>query len=282
MPDPHIPSSRRRELRWGAAVRAWSRTWVPRTPGQVSLDHRVVSLVIAALLVLAAGVVTLTLGPVPAHAATASPGLPDVTVHAGTATMTNPAHTGVTRTANCPTGSLVVGGGGYLRNATDPSMLPTNGLVLGGTNPSTGASPVDQPVADGAIDPSHWMAIANFTGVAETGDQAAAFALCASNGPTHTVVKSTTTTGANATEQAAPPTLTIATCPTGTTLIGGGAFTNTPDQVNDGTTVGNNGNLKPMGSYPSDSSGAPQPTHRPPPRPGAPTARPASPTRLTR
>jgi hypothetical protein len=35
-------------------------------------------------------------------------------------------------------------------------------------------------------------------------------------------------------------------------VIGGGAFTSTPDQVNDGTTVGNNGNLKPLGSYPSE------------------------------
>jgi hypothetical protein len=170
--------------------------------------------------------------------------------------MSNPAHTGVTQTASCPTGTLV-GGGGYLRNATNPATLPTNGLVLGGTNSSTGASPVDQPVANAALDPSHWMAIANFTGVAESGDQATAFALCASSAPTHTVVASTTTTGANANQQTAPPTLTIASCPSGTTLIGGGAFTNTPDQVNDGITVGNNGNLKPMGSYPSDASGAP-------------------------
>lgn len=54
-----------------------------------------------------------------------------------------------------------------------------------------------------------------------------------------------------------PPNLTIATCPAGTTLIGGGAFTSTPDQVNDGTTLGNNGNLKPLGTYPSDASGVP-------------------------
>jgi hypothetical protein len=243
MPDRPISSFRRHELRW---VR------------RCVLGRRVVSLVISALMVLATGVATLALAPATANAAaTASPGLPDVTVHATTAPMTNQTpHTGITRTASCPTGSFV-GGGGYMRNAADPSTVPTPGLVLGGTNPSTGASPVDQPVVDGAINPSSWMAIANFTGVAEPGDQAAAFALCSSNGPTQTVVRSTTTTGANATQLSKPPTLTIATCPTGTTLIGGGAFTKTPDQVNDGTTVGNTGNLKPMGSYPSDFSGVP-------------------------
>jgi hypothetical protein len=129
------------------------------------------------------------------------------------------------------------GRGGYLRNATNPATVPTNGLVLGGTNPSTGASPVDQPVANGATNPSNWMAIANFTGMSETGDQAAVFAMCLSNGPAHTVVSSIITTGANANQESQPPILTIATCPAGTTLIGGGAFTKTPDQVNDGTTV---------------------------------------------
>jgi outer membrane biosynthesis protein TonB len=212
---------------------------------------------------LATGIATVALDPVataapnPVAAADVNPSMPTVTVHATTAPMTiMTPHAGVTQTAGCPTGTLV-GGGGYLRNATDPSTLPTNGLVLGGTNPSTGTPPVDQPLGDTATNPNHWMAFANFTGVAEAGDQATAFALCASNGPTHTVVASTSTVGANALQQVSPPNVTIATCPTGTTLIGGGAFTTTPDQVNDGTTVGYNGNLKPLGSYPSDSSGVP-------------------------
>ena len=49
--------------------------------------------------------------------------------------------------------------------------VPTNGLVLGGTVPSTGTSPVDTQVADLTPDPSSWMAIANFTEVAEAGYQ---------------------------------------------------------------------------------------------------------------
>jgi Bacterial Ig-like domain (group 3) len=230
------------------------------------LGRRGVSLVISALLVLATGVATVALAPTPANAATTPlaldlpSGLPTVTVEATSAPMNNTtSHTGVTQTASCPTGTTMVGGGGYVRNAANPATVPTNGLVLGGTNPSTGASPVDQPAPNGTTNPSHWMSIGNFTGQADPAgtDQDEAFALCATNGPTNTVVVSTTTTGANATQQVNPPTLTIATCPANTTLIGGGALTNTPDQVNNGTTTGNNGNLKPMGSYPSDASGVP-------------------------
>jgi uncharacterized repeat protein (TIGR01451 family) len=163
-------------------------------------------------------------------------------------------------TAGCPSGTLV-GGGSYLRNAANPATLPTNGLVLGGQAPSGGGAPVDGGLSGGATDPSHWFTDANFTGVADPAnvDQAATFALCAAGGPAHTVVASATTTGPNAAQQAAPPTLTIATCGPGTRLIGGGALTSTPDQVNDGTTVGNTGNLKPMAGYPSDATGAAAP-----------------------
>ncbi len=94
-------------------------------------------------------------------------------------------------------------------------------------------------MADGATDPTPWLTLANFTGVAEAGDQASTFALCATAGTVHTVVKALSTTGANATQQVNPPTLTVTT---------------TPDQVDNGT-AGNNGNLKPVASFPSDSSG---------------------------
>jgi 6-phosphogluconolactonase (cycloisomerase 2 family) len=185
-----------------------------------------------------------------AHAA-----LPTVAVDVTTAPLTNDtAHTGVTQTAACSSGRLV-GGGLYVRNATDPATLPTNGLVLGGIAPSTGSSPIDVPVAAGATDPTSWLGIANFTGVAELGDEAEAFALCATGGTAHTVVATQTTTGVNAAQEVSPPVLTTATCPSGSTLIGGGAVTNGAGQTNDGVTAGNSGNLKPLASYPSDLNG---------------------------
>ena len=185
--------------------------------------------------------------------------LPAVTTSVVTTPMANfGSHRGITVSAQCGAGARLVGGGGYLRNATDPAVLPTNGLVLGGSTASTGASPVDLAVADGATDPSSWMAIANFTGVSEAGDQASAFALCASGGaPSHTVVEVASRTASNTAQEVSPPGLATATCPAGARLIGGGATTSTPDQVNDGLTVGNNGNLKPLGDYPSDATGVP-------------------------
>jgi len=192
---------------------------------------------------------------VPAAAAA----LPSIAVDVTTVPLADiGAHRGVTVTAACPAGARLVGGGSWLRRVSDPDALPTNGLVLGGTTTSTGASPVDLSVADGAADPASWMSIANYTGVSEAGNQASTFALCAtSDGPEHTVVATASRTGTVAAQEASPPNVATATCPAGARLVGGGAATSTPDQVNDGVTVGNNGNLKPLGSYPSDATGAP-------------------------
>jgi hypothetical protein len=185
--------------------------------------------------------------------------LPTVTVDAVTTALANfGMHRGVTVTGRCATGTRLVGGGGYLRPVSDPAALPTNGLVLGGTVASTGSSPVDLAVADGVLDPASWLSIANYTGVSEAGNQASTFALCATaDGPAHVLVRSASRTGLVATQEIQPPAAATATCPAGSRLIGGGAATSTPDQVNDGVTVGNNGNLKPLGNYPSDGAGVP-------------------------
>jgi uncharacterized repeat protein (TIGR01451 family) len=190
-------------------------------------------------------------------APTAAAALPAVTTTVVTTPIANlGAHRGVTVSAACGPRTTLVGGGSYLRNAADPATVPTNGLVLGGAAPSAGQSPVDTPVAGGGVNPTHWTTLANFTGVSEAGDQAATFAMCATGGPAGTIVATASTTGANADQQVDPPTLTTATCPAGDRLVGGGGVAQTPDQINDGTTPGNNGNLKPLASYPSDAAGA--------------------------
>ena len=218
------------------------------TSSRARLCHAACICIVACLGVLAA------VGTPAARAA-----LPAISVDAVTVPLANiGAHRGVTLTATCPAGSRLVGGGSYLRRISDPAALPTNGLVLGGTMLSTGSSPVDLAVADGTADPASWMSIANYTGVSEAGNQASTFALCAtSDGPSHTVVATASRTGTVAAQEASPPNLATATCPAGARLVGGGAATSTPDQVNDGVTVGNNGNLKPLGDYPSDAAGQP-------------------------
>jgi hypothetical protein len=208
----------------------------------------------AALLLGCAGLLT------PCAAVAAAPAvLPVVGVHVSTVALADIGqHRGVTVTSTCPAASRLVGGGSYLRRSTDPSLAPTNGLVLGGSVASTGAVPVDAALAPGAVDPASWMTIANFTGVSEAGDDASTFVMCAtSGGPAHTAVATASVTGTEAAQEAQPPKLATATCGPGTRLIGGGATTSTPDQVNDGVTQGNDGNLKPLGSYPSDAAGAP-------------------------
>jgi hypothetical protein len=81
--------------------------------------------------------------------------------------------------------------------------------------------------------------------------------MCATSGPANTTVVTASTTAANAAQESSAPTITTASCAAGHRLVGGGAVESTPGQVNDGSTVANGGNLKPMASYPSNSSGTP-------------------------
>ena len=180
--------------------------------------------------------------------------LPTITVPVTTSALANfGTHRATTITATCSSGRLV-GGGSYLRNAANPATIPTNGLVLDGTMPSNA---LGIAVTTGTANPASWTTVAGFSGQSETGDQAAAFAMCAASGPSNTTVVTATTTGANATQEVNAPTITTASCASGNRLVGGGSVESTPGQVNDGSTVANSGNLKPMASYPSDSSGTP-------------------------
>jgi hypothetical protein len=180
--------------------------------------------------------------------------LPSITVPVTTSALANfGTHRAVTVTASCASGRLV-GGGSYLRNATNPATIPTNGLVLDGTLPSNGSGAA---VANGTANAASWTTVAGYSGQSETGNQAAAFAMCATSGPANTTTVTATTTAANPTQESSAPAITTATCAAGNRLVGGGAVESTPGQVNDGSTIANSGNLKPMASYPSNSSGTP-------------------------
>jgi hypothetical protein len=188
------------------------------------------------------------LGAIPALAAAA----PTVTVPVVTSSLTFPAHESLTIPVGCSSGTLV-GGGSYLRNATNPATVPNNGLVLDGTLPSNS---LGAALASGTTNPSNWTTVAGFSGQSELGDESETFALCETSGaPSGTILETASTTGTNATQEVSVPTVTTASCPSGDHLLSGGAVESTPGQVNDGGTVSNNGNLKPMASYPSNSTG---------------------------
>lgn len=241
MPDRPSPSVRRRKLCGAVALRAWSGGWVPRLPGRASPSRRVVSLVVSALMMLATLVVGLTtVAPLPAHADTASPGLPDVTIQTAAVPMTNAANSATNATAGCPSGTLV-GGGAFLQRTADANP-PNNGLKLNGSIPS---DPAGNPVTNNASTPSNWTAVGGFGGQSESGDQVTGFADCASGGPTATTVVVSTPVGV-ATEGNAPIKA-IATCPSGTRLLSGGALGVPASQ----------GSFKPIASYPSDATGNP-------------------------
>ncbi|MBV8993595.1 MAG: hypothetical protein JO287_07820 [Pseudonocardiales bacterium] len=210
-----------------------------RTRNRLSLGRRVVSLVCSALMVLATGMMALTL---PLAVADADPGLPDVTIHSTTTPMTNAAATAINVIAACPSGSTLFGGGAFERRITSASDVPGNGLKLNGTIPSDSSG---NPVADGATTPSNWTAVAGFGGQSDTGDQATAFANCATGGPAATVIKVSAPVGLAT--QGNPPNTTTATCPSGTSLLSGGALGVPASEPS----------FKPIASYPSDSSGNP-------------------------
>jgi hypothetical protein len=215
----------------------------PRRSGtRASQQQRVVALTVSGLLMLAAGATTLALGSASANAATTSPGLPDVTVHATTTPMTNAAATAINVTASCPSGTTLVGGGAFLQKIPPDTTVPGNGLKLNGTVPSDASG---NPVTNNASTPSNWTAVAGFGGQSDTNDQASAFADCATGGPTATTVIVSGPAGTSI--QGNAPIITTATCPSGTRLLSGGALGVPPSEPS----------FKPIASYPSDATGNP-------------------------
>jgi hypothetical protein len=199
---------------------------------------RGVAAVIGASALLCAGVASAGAAPSPLP-------VPLLTTHvaAVSAPMANTPASATNAVSECPVGTKLVGGGIRVGKASPTdTTTPTNGLKVNGTYPSDVSG---TPVANHAIDPSFWTAAGGFATQSEAGDQVTSFAVCASVGPVGSVdrvVEVASVPGPTAAEATASVT---ATCPAGTTLVGGGAL----------GTPANSPSFKPVGSYPSNDSG---------------------------
>ena len=155
--------------------------------------------------------------------------------------MGNAAGTATNATAQCPSGTVLIGGGIDVGRAAD-TATPGNGLKVNGTMPSDSGG---NPVPNGATDPSFWTAVGGFGGQSEAGDQVTSFAMCSTGGPAHTTVETASVSGVAT--QGNPPLIATAACPSGTRLVGGGALGTPPTEPS----------FKPIAGYPSDPAGAP-------------------------
>jgi hypothetical protein len=171
---------------------------------------------------------------VPADAATLS-----TQVATATQPMGNTPGTATSATVPCPSGTVLIGGGIQIGRAAD-AATPGNGLKVNGTMPSDSAGTA---VANGATDPAFWTAVGGFGGQSEAGDQVTTFAMCSTGGPAHTVVETASVSGVPT--QGSPPLIATANCPSGTSLVGGGALGTPPSEPS----------FKPIASYPSNSAG---------------------------
>ena len=153
--------------------------------------------------------------------------------------MGNTAGSATSATTQCPSGTTLVGGGIEVGRAADTNT-PGNGLKVNGTMPSDAGG---NPVASGATDPASWTAVGGFGGQSEAGDQVTSLAMCSTGGPAHTVVETASVSGVAT--QGNPPLIATANCPSGTSLVGGGALGTPPSEAS----------FKPIASYPSGSTG---------------------------
>jgi len=230
-------------------VRAWSRRWAPRTPGGeasapgskvgISQGRRAVLVGVSAPLVLATAVVTVTLGPAATSAAAQTPTTPvNVTVQTPGATR-GPASglSEIKTNAGCGRGALISGGG---INQTIDTATASNGNHVNGTEPSPDGS-TESTGTPGVVatDVARWLALGGSGAMVDSSFSTTAFALClTSNLITHTQVVMNRLTGPTT---ASTPAVAVASCPTTTVLLGGGAR----------TTPANTGSLKPIASYPT-------------------------------
>lgn len=156
-----------------------------------------------------------------------------------TATVPGPESAGSARTAtaSCPRGLVAVAGGGQVDLAGGRSA-PRHFFLIG-TYPST---PTGMPVAHGVA--GAWSAEGAIGGMPLTGGRVRAVALCGA--PSGMLIVADSARGPTAPAAAA---LAVATCPSGASLVSGGALTGLPARG-----VPPQG-LHLRGSFPSDATG---------------------------
>lgn len=117
-------------------------------------------------------------------------------------------------TANCPSGTVLLGGGGFARLAKG---ISAPSLRLIGSYPSDGSGTA---VTDMTKSPQSWTALVDSGGRGGGGVSTEAFALCAAEANGQTEVAVAAHPGPLSSGAATPVT---ASCPAGTVLISGGA-----------------------------------------------------------
>lgn len=143
-------------------------------------------------------------------------------------------------TATCPSGTTLVGGGGF--SETPPSAGANPSLHLIGTFPSSGGQPARSGRADG------WTTSADAGGAALTGTTTTSYALCATGLPATTIAATTMAGPVNGLGENRSVTV---TCPSGSVLVGGGGLITSTDPA--GVQQG----IHLRGSFPSDAGGNP-------------------------
>ena len=121
----------------------------------------------------------------------------------------------VAATAVCPAGTVLLGGGASTEVSSSPSQPIQPSLHLIGSYPSDDAG---RPATTG-MEPSGWTAVGASGGAAIIGATTSAYALCTPAGP---VLVQAVGASASGPQAASTPQPLTATCPSGTTVLGGG------------------------------------------------------------
>jgi hypothetical protein len=184
------------------------------------------------------------------YAMCASGGPPGTQIVVTTIAGPSAAQTTANATATCPSGTRLVGGGGQVTPASQPSVKPD------GSYPSDAAGNREGVTSD----PTSWTVTGEAGGLMMGAGSISttALAICSTDAGFDTTVVMASVLDhpagpGNANAGSDPVATVTATCPSGTTLLSGGALTTGNAPGDDGGNLQQGVHLR--GSYPSDGSG---------------------------